>query len=221
MKKCVVCGEKKDLCEFPKKDSLSYRGKCKVCYNERKREIKKMTEEERNKIRNNKQSINIVKEVKKNKKIRACVICGDMNEENFYSSNKNKCKSCISSEYKNREDKKDYINNQRKWRENNLIHYRVESAKHRAVRKGIIFEITDDDIIEKLKNQNNKCFISKQTISMNENDWYSLSLDRMDNSIGYTKDNTIVVTKFVNSSKNDLSLDIFLKMLKEVCDNNL
>ena len=125
----------------------------------------------------------------------------------------------MSNEYKNREDKEDYINKQRKWRSNNLIHYRVESAKHRALRKGIVFEITDEDIVNKLSEQNNKCYISKQNISMIENDWYSLSLDRLDNSLGYTKDNTIVVTKFVNSSKNDLPLNIFLKMLKEVCDN--
>jgi len=150
-----------------------------------------------------------------------CVVCGDCEVINFYPKRKNKCKSCMSNEYKNREDKEDYINKQRKWRSNNLIHYRVESAKHRALRKGIVFEITDEDIVNKLSEQNNKCYISKQTISMIENDWYSLSLDRLDNSLGYTKDNTIVVTKFVNSSKNDLPLNIFLKMLKEVCDNTV
>jgi len=150
-----------------------------------------------------------------------CVICGVCEVNNFYPKRKNKCKSCISNEYKTREDKKDYINKQRKWRSNNLIHYRVESAKHRAVRKGIAFEITDEDIINKLSEQDNKCYISKQNISMIENDWYSLSLDRLDNSLGYTKDNTIVVTKFVNTSKNDLPLNIFLKMLKEVCDNTI
>ena len=150
-----------------------------------------------------------------------CSICGECNVEHFYIKRKNKCKKCLSHEYKNREDKNDYIDKQRKWRSNNLIHYRVESAKHRAIRKGIVFEITDEDIVEKLNKQHNKCFISKQNISMVENDWYSLSLDRLDNSIGYTKDNTIVVTKFINSSKNDLSLKDFLKMLKEVCDNNV
>jgi hypothetical protein len=150
-----------------------------------------------------------------------CVVCGDCEVINFYPKRKNKCKSCMSNEYKNREDKEDYINKQRKWRSNNLIHYRVESARHRALRKGIVFEIRDEDIVNKLSEQNNKCYISKQTISMIENDWYSLSLDRLDNSLGYTKDNTIVVTKFVNSSKNDLPLNIFLKMLKEVCDNTV
>ena len=54
---------------------------------------------------------------------------------------------------------------------------------------------------------------------MEENDWYGLSLDRMDSNLGYTIDNTILVTKFVNSSKNILSLNEYLKLLKEVCEN--
>ena len=148
----------------------------------------------------------------------SCVICGDSEIYNFYPKRKNKCKVCLSKEYKNRGDKDEYIKKQKEWRSNNLIHYRVMSAKHRATRKGFVFEITDDDIVEKLKSQDGKCFISKKPISMNEKDWYSLSLDRLDSDIGYTKENTIVVTKFVNISKNDLSLDLYLKLLKEVCE---
>ena len=76
-------------------------------------------------------------------------------------------------------------------------------------------DVVYDTIIDKT------ILINGKGVSMIENDWYSLSLDRLDNSLGYTKDNTIVVTKFVNSSKNDLPLNIFLKMLKEVCDNTV
>lgn len=148
-----------------------------------------------------------------------CVICGGDDSINFYPQRKNKCKVCLSNEYKNREDKTHYINKQKEWRSNNLIHYRVQSAKHRALRKGLVFEITDEDIIEKLNSQDNKCFISKQPISLSEKDWYGLSLDRLDNNLGYTKDNTIVVTKFVNTSKNELDLNSFVRMLKEVSEN--
>jgi hypothetical protein len=148
-----------------------------------------------------------------------CVICRGDDSINFYPQRKNKCKVCLSNEYKNREDKTHYINKQKEWRSNNLIHYRVQSAKHRALRKGLVFEITDEDIIEKLNSQDNKCFISKQPISLSEKDWYGLSLDRLDNNLGYTKDNTIVVTKFVNTSKNELDLNSFVRMLKEVSEN--
>jgi len=127
----------------------------------------------------------------------------------------------MSDEYKNKseDEKKEYIDKQKKWRDSNLIRYRVESAKHRAIRKGLVFEITDDIIQQKLNEQEGNCYISKQPLVMGENDWYGISLDRLDSNLGYTIDNTILVTKFVNSSKNNLSLDDYIKLLKEVCNN--
>jgi len=150
-----------------------------------------------------------------------CVICGENNNIMFYPRRKNRCKKCISDNYKNKteDEKKLYINNQKKWRDNNLIRFRVESAKHRSIRKGLVFEITDEIIQHKLNEQKGKCFISNQTLVMEENDWYGVSLDRLDSNLGYTIDNTILVTKFVNSSKNNLPLEEYLKLLKEVCSN--
>lgn len=263
---CKICGDKKPIYEFPKKDKFRYRTECKICYNKSRVEFNKLSEEDKRKIKEDirireknrkldvkkrKEERELEKENKKKLKYQKllheydermmtkivkremklknylCSECGETDYNNFYPKRKNKCKKCVllSSQKNysyikmNDDEKKIYIEKQREWRSNNLIHYRVESARHRALRKGIVFEITDDDIIEKLNKQGNRCFISNQPISMIENDWYSLSLDRLDNSIGYTKDNTIVVTKFVNTSKNDLSLSVFIKMLKEVCDN--
>ena len=148
-----------------------------------------------------------------------CIICNDTDTNSFYKGRKNKCKTCMSNEYKNREDKKDYIVKQKKWRGENILHYRVESAKHRAKRYNIDFELTDEIVLQKIKEQNNLCYISKQPLSFKENDWNSLSLDRLDSNLGYTIGNTIVVTKFVNNSKNNLSLDEYLTLIKLVCNN--
>ena len=143
----------------------------------------------------------------------SCVICGDSEIYNFYPKRKNKCKVCLSKEYKNRGDKDEYIKKQKEWRSNNLIHYRVMSAKHRATRKGFVFEITDDDIVEKLKSQDGKCFISKKPISMNEKDWYSLSLDRLDREKGYTKDNVVLCCYSANIGRNENDLETWKKFL--------
>lgn len=148
-----------------------------------------------------------------------CVICGEINTDLFYSSRKNKCKSCISDNYKNNIDKEEYIDKQRVWRSNNILHYRVESARHRAKRNKLDFQLTDEIVKNKIKEQNGLCYISKQPLSYNENDWNSLSLDRLDSNKGYTIENTIIVTKFVNNSKNNLSLDDYIKLIKLVCDN--
>lgn len=165
-------------------------------------------------------------EVRVNKeKKHLCNICGETEVNNFYQKRKNKCKKCVLSipnnSYKNmnEEEKKIYIEKNRIWISNNIIRVRVIAAKNRAIRKNISFEITEESIQQKLKEQDGKCYISKQPLVMEENNWYGLSLDRLDSNLGYTIDNTILVTKYVNLSKNNLSLNEYVKLLKEVCNN--
>ena len=157
----------------------------------------------------------------------SCDICGETNKDNFYPKRKTKCKRCLLSDsgkyYQydkmTDEEKKVYIEKNREWVSKNIIKVRVLGAKHRSIKKNIPFEITEEIIYHKLKEQDGKCYVSKQLLTFNENDWYGLSLDRLDSDLGYTVDNTIVVTKFVNTSKNNLSYDDYIKLLKEVCDN--
>ncbi len=73
-------------------------------------------------------------------------------------------------------------------------------------------------ILNKLTEQNYKCYVSKKTLSLKEKGWYSISIDRLDSTLGYTIENSVLVTKFVNSSKNNLSLDEYIGFLREVCD---
>jgi hypothetical protein len=154
-----------------------------------------------------------------------CEMCGEIDVDKFYPKRKNKCKKCILSKRNVRyqkmgeNEKKIYSQKQKDWRSNNLIKYRVESAKHRAIRKNIIFELNEEIVLQKYKEQNGNCYISKKPLLLKENDWYSLSLDRLDSNLGYTIENTILVTKFVNSSKNELSFNEYVKLLKEVCDS--
>ena len=44
----------------------------------------------------------------------------------------------------------------------------------------------------------------------------TLSIDRLDSSKGYTKDNVVLVTAIVNSMKNDLSENEFIKIIKKI-----
>lgn len=197
-------------------------------------EIKKLKEERDNEKKQNKElQLRLYEERMRikmeNRKLRLknylCNICGETEVNNFYQKRKNKCKKCILStpnnSYKNMndEEKKIYIEKNRIWVSNNIIRVRVLAAKHRAIKKNIPFEITEESIQQKLKEQDGKCYMSKQPLVMEENSWYGLSLDRLDSNMGYTIENTILVTKFVNSSKNNLSLNEYVKLLKEVCNN--
>jgi hypothetical protein len=143
-----------------------------------------------------------------------CVDCGSIDENDFYNGNKNRCRKCESIKNTqhyhslNNIEKKEKMVIQKKWREDNYIQYRVCSAKHRAKRKKISFELTNKIIEEKLLKQNNRCYISNQEFSFVEDDWHCMSLDRLDSNMGYTVDNTILVTKFVNMTKNRLDLNV-------------
>lgn len=154
-----------------------------------------------------------------------CTTCGNENFDDFYEYDKSMCKKCRSNannqNYHNLNEikRQEKMVIQKKWRHNNYIHYRVCGAKHRAKRNNLVFELTDEIIESKFQQQNGLCYISKQKLSLIENDWHGLSLDRLDSDKGYTVDNTILVTKFVNTGKNNLPLDIYLKYIKEISEN--
>ena len=45
---------------------------------------------------------------------------------------------------------------------------------------------------------------------------HSVSVERVDNSIGYTEANTVLVCKAVNAMKSDLDAELFYDMCKAV-----
>lgn len=148
-----------------------------------------------------------------------CDVCDETDETRFYKYRKNKCKKCISNDFKNRTDKQDYFEKQLTWKNNNFVRYQILQAKHRAIRDNRKFELTVEIILKKIEEQNSCCYISKLPLSFYSKNPYSMSLDRLDNNSDYTIENTIIVTKFVNNCKNTLPLKEFIRLLKEVCSN--
>ena len=148
-----------------------------------------------------------------------CILCGETQEDNFYKGQKNMCKKCKSDRYHNNPDKQLVLERQKKWSEDNIIRFRVTAAKHRAKRKGLVFELTDEMIERKLMEQDYKCYITNVPLAMDTKKYNSFSLDRKDSRLGYTDENTIIVTKFINWCKNDLDLDVFISLMKEACAN--
>jgi len=98
--------------------------------------------------------------------------------------------------------------------EENLIHIRVQAAKHRAKAKNFEFEITNEIIQNKLKQQNGRCYFSNVEITFKIYDLHCLSLDRIDSKIGYTVENTVIVTSFINQAKNSIDSEEFINELK-------
>lgn len=83
------------------------------------------------------------------------------------------------------------------------------SMKKGANKRNIEFNITVEDILTIINNQNNKCILSGLDISFNDG---SLSVDRIDSKQGYTVDNIQCVHRDVNYMKSTYSQERFLEI---------
>ena len=166
----------------------------------------------------------IIKVLKHVKKIKICDTCGEKNQESFliYTRPK-KCDKCIEqAKYKNLsdEEKKAKIEYAKKWVVNNPIRTKILAAKNRAKIKGLDFDIDEKFVTELFLNQNKRCKYSGLEISLTNESKNIFSIDRIDSTLGYTKDNVCLTLEKINTMKMDLSLKEFLFYVKAIHDNN-
>lgn len=146
-----------------------------------------------------------------------CKICEDNDENNFYTTTKNVCKSCLKLKQKqyyqdNKCQSPEDIEN------DFILKQRITQAKVRAAKKNIEFNIDIDDLKYLLHKQNFKCYYSN-IIFDNTNKYYSLSLDRTNSEIGYVIGNIKLVCSIVNRMKLDLPEMEFLNIIKKIEKN--
>lgn len=97
----------------------------------------------------------------------------------------------------------------------------VRSARKRKLE----FELTIEDIWDIYEKQNKKCFYTNFPIGFNDQTLScgilgsSASVDRIDSSKGYTKDNCCLVFKDINFMKQDFSKDKFIYYCKIISEN--
>lgn len=83
------------------------------------------------------------------------------------------------------------------------------------------WNITIEDAGNTLINQNNKCALSGiPLISSGDFKDITASLDRIDNSIGYEKDNIQWVHKEINMMRGTLTIERFIEICKSVAIHN-
>lgn len=128
-----------------------------------------------------------------------CKYCGESNLNEFYKTNTMCCKTCVKNRFKN-------------WTKVNLLKYRFVSARNRAKYKNIEFTISLDDLSDLIISQDNKCFYSG--IEFNPDDeHYTPSIERVDSSRGYVKDNIRLIVNCINYMKNDMSEEKFFEVI--------
>lgn len=107
--------------------------------------------------------------------------------------------------------------------ETNYFYYDIPSKyfkklKYGAKKRGLLFEITMEDIWNQYLKQNKKCMLTGQLIqfSGNLNLKNKASVDRIDSSKGYTKDNIQILDKDINIMKLKFNQQYFISLCNKV-----
>jgi len=106
---------------------------------------------------------------------------------------------------------------------NNMIYSANKTAEKRSkkyINKGEV-SITPQDVHDLIKIQNNKCVFTKVNLvwEVNAPPFYKASLDRIDSSKGYTKDNVQLVSHSTNTAKSDMSSSEWLLFRQKLSEN--
>lgn len=100
------------------------------------------------------------------------------------------------------------------WSNCKLRHTKNEYNSH------IICEITLEDLIEKYEEQKGLCAISKVKLEHKQESLNSISIDRIENNLGYTKENVHLVAKWINIGRRNATLDQIKQAIQDVIEAN-
>lgn len=89
-----------------------------------------------------------------------------------------------------------------------------------AISRGLEWSISAEDVAYQYELQNGKCAFSGLEIGWSEKNWvHTASIDRIDNSKGYTPDNIHLVHKRINMMRGSLSAQEFVGFCQAVAQN--
>jgi len=142
--------------------------------------------------------------------------CGNEGRHGGYELRKGIAKSCGCLSHENR--RKNLL--MKHDSNNGAIRKLFVAYKYSAVKRNITFEISFEEF-KILTSQNcTYCGISPEQIIISGYSEYRYNgIDRVDNNLGYTKDNIITCCKKCNYSKSNFSQDDFYQWAKRVYNN--
>ena len=94
-----------------------------------------------------------------------------------------------------------------------------QKSKTGAEIRGLVFDISLDDVWFLYTAQEGRCALSGIPIGWSEvGSIHTASIDRIDSSMGYTKDNVQLLHKDVNFMKQHFSQEYFIEVCKAISD---
>jgi len=93
--------------------------------------------------------------------------------------------------------------------------------KDSAESRGLLVDITEEDIWNRFQSQDKKCALTNWPISFNKKSKdTTASIDRINSSKAYTKDNIQIIHKYINTLKQNFSEEFLIQAAKAIYLNN-
>lgn len=113
-------------------------------------------------------------------------------------------------------------NNKSRAKQNSTIQGRavifLRNAKKAAINRKQEFSLTVEDIVEFWNKQNKICAYSGLEMTLEAGKSNTVSIERINSKVGYTKENTILVCQMVNRMKSDFEFEDFYNMCKNITE---
>lgn len=108
-----------------------------------------------------------------------------------------------------RENRDEVLKKNKEWKEANPHKFLYNSARQRAKKHGIHFDLSSDDIVVP-----ERCPILDVSLVFGAE--YAPSVDRINNNLGYTKENIQVISMKANRMKNNATEDELIAFARYV-----
>jgi len=92
----------------------------------------------------------------------------------------------------------------------------LQNARKSAAKRGQEFVLSIDDVVQCWEDQSQICAYSGRKMTLESGKPNTVSIERIDSKIGYTKDNTILVCQAINRMKSDFGFDEFYDLCRDV-----
>lgn len=100
------------------------------------------------------------------------------------------------------------------------VHKRCVMWKASAKKRGLVFDLSTEWLLDLLDRQGGVCFYSGRSLFLEPNKADTISLDRVDPAKGYVKGNVVLCSTVVNLCKLDQSVEDFKKMVGDLSDRS-
>lgn len=94
----------------------------------------------------------------------------------------------------------------------------LQNAKKSAAKRGQDFSLSINDIVDCWHRQLGVCAYSGRRMTLDAGQLNTVSIERIDSSVGYTPPNTVLVCQAINRMKSDFGFEDFYALCRDVTD---